>query len=141
MDLKEYADYAKQTKAVLGDKLSNNLHMILGMVTETGELTDIFKKNMAYGKEIDWVNVQEEIGDLMWYVINFCTINGFDLEDILKQNVAKLIVRYPNKFSKEKAITRDLDRERKILEELGYSETKATKTYIGDGRPVVTKWD
>jgi NTP pyrophosphatase (non-canonical NTP hydrolase) len=120
MDLKTYAEKASKTNAVLGDKLTNNLHMILGLVTEVGELSDVFKKWLAYKREIDWINVQEEIGDLMWYIINFCTINGFDLEKILEQNIAKLEARYPDKFTEERATNRDLTKERKILEELGY---------------------
>lgn len=121
MDLKQYAEKAGRTSAILADQLTSNVHMILGLTTEVGELADVFKKNIAYGKEIDWVNCQEEVGDLMWYLINFCTINNFDLERILDQNIAKLEARYPEKFTEELAHNRDLEKERKILEELGYN--------------------
>ncbi len=122
MQLKEYAEKAKRTNAILADKLTANIHMLLGLQTEGGELSDIFKKNIAYGKPIDWINAQEEIGDMMWYISNFCTINGFDLEKILEQNIAKLEARYPEKFTEEKAENRDLTKEREILEELGYRD-------------------
>lgn len=135
MELKKYAEEAGKTNAILGNVYLNNYHMLLGMVTETAELADVFKKDLAYGKEIDWINIQEEVGDLMWYVINFCTINGFDLEKILEQNIAKLEARYPEKFTVEKANNRDLEKERQILEDLGYREEKST-IYKSDGNPV-----
>lgn len=115
MNTQEYSQKAIRTMAKL-TKDTDNLHMILGMVTETGELADVFKKNMAYKKEIDWVNVKEEVGDLMWYIINFCSINGFDLEEIMETNIKKLETRYPEKFTEENAINRNLQEERKILE-------------------------
>jgi NTP pyrophosphatase (non-canonical NTP hydrolase) len=117
MDIKEYSEKASRTLASTLPYL-NNLHMILGMVTETGELADIFKKDLAYGKSIDWVNAQEEIGDLMWYIANFCNMNNFDLEAIMENNIKKLQTRYPEKFTQQDAINRNLSAERKVLEEL-----------------------
>lgn len=116
MDLKTYAEQASRTMPILEDMQKDNMHMILGMVTEVGELADVFKKNMAYGKEIDWTNVYEELGDLMWYVINFCTVNAIDLETVLHINIRKLETRYPEKFSGEAAINRDVQKERATLE-------------------------
>lgn len=116
MNLKEYSKNVENTRAELESKGVNNLHMLLGIVSEAGELVDVFKKNIAYGKEIDWVNVKEEIGDLMWYIVGFCNINGWDLNQILETNSAKLKERYPDKFSEDKALNRNLDAERKVLE-------------------------
>lgn len=120
MDLKQYADDAFKTVSETGTITLDNHHMLFGMVTEVAECVDAFKKDLAYNKPVDWINVQEEIGDLMWYISNFCTFNDFDLEKILDQNIAKLKARYPNQFESDKAINRDLEKERKILEELGY---------------------
>jgi len=116
MLINEYVKNSQRTLAKLDNKQLDNLHVTLGMLTEVGELADQFKKNMAYNKEIDWVNVQEEIGDLMFYVAGFCTINNFDLEKILSKNIEKLKTRYPEKFTEENAINRDLNKEREVLE-------------------------
>ena len=118
MNIKEYCDQAKRTKSELNNLSQNNVHMVLGMVTEVGELADVFKKNIAYEKDIDWINVQEEVGDILWYIANFCTINGFDIEKILENNIEKLFARYPEKFSSDYAINRDLNKERSILEKM-----------------------
>jgi NTP pyrophosphatase (non-canonical NTP hydrolase) len=116
MNYKEYQKEAARTCANLKSETENNLHMMLGMQTETAELSDVFKKNLAYGKPIDWVNVKEEIGDLMWYIANFCTMNVIDLEQIMQTNIDKLRARFPEKFTQENALSRDLETERKILE-------------------------
>ena len=117
MNLNEYSDWTKNTCAKLANKDLDNYHMLFGMSTEIGELQDIFKKKMAYNKDMDWVNVKEEIGDLMFYVASFCRINGFDLDNIIATNVSKLEYRYPEKFTQKSAKNRDLKGERNILEQ------------------------
>lgn len=119
MTLSEYQQTAARTCPTLNEKddhLTDNLHMVLGMVTEVGELADVFKKDMAYGKPIDWVNIGEEVADVMWYLVNFCRINQIDLQAELAKNIAKLKVRFPDKFSGEAAINRDVAAERIELE-------------------------
>ena len=116
MNYKEYQKEAARTCAKLPRDSDNNIHMILGMQTETAELSDVFKKHLAYSKPIDWVNVEEEIGDLIFYVANFCTMNAIDLEQVMQTNINKLRARYPEKFTQENALNRDLETERKILE-------------------------
>jgi len=120
MQIKEYVKQSKRTCANLNNSQEDNFHMIFGMLTEVGELADVFKKNLAYKKEVDWNNVGEEIGDLMWYVANFCRMNNFDLETILDINIKKLQSRYPEKFTEEKAKIRNLEEENKILKEIGH---------------------
>jgi len=114
--LKEYIEFTSETRAHLETYQEDVLHMILGMMTETGELADVFKKSLAYNKPIDWVNVQEELGDLMWYIAGFCKICDIDLEVVLHKNMEKLKARYPEKFNSDKANNRDLLKEREILE-------------------------
>lgn len=118
MTIKEYQQQTSRTNATLDNSYwhMTALHMLMGMMTEVGELTDQFKKNLAYGKDIDWVNVKEEIGDLMWYISEFANQHNFDLEEILATNIAKLQKRFPEKFTSEYAINRNLDAEREILE-------------------------
>jgi NTP pyrophosphatase (non-canonical NTP hydrolase) len=94
----------------------DDLHMVLGMQTEAAEIADVYKKTIAYRKPLDFVNIKEEIGDLMWYVANLCNMNGWDLREILDTNIAKLEARYPEKFTEEQAINRNLVAEREILE-------------------------
>lgn len=70
------------------------LHGVMGLATESGEALDIFKKKLFYGKQVDPVNLCEEVGDIFWYlaIILDEIENRFavDLEQILRANVAKL---------------------------------------------------
>jgi NTP pyrophosphatase (non-canonical NTP hydrolase) len=116
MELNDYVKWTANTCASLDTHKEDIIHMLFGIITETAELTDIFKKSLAYGKEIDWVNVEEEIGDAMFYIASFCRITGLDLEEIINTNVLKLESRYPEKFTEYHALNRDLDKEREILE-------------------------
>jgi NTP pyrophosphatase (non-canonical NTP hydrolase) len=103
------------------------MHAIMGVVTEAGELQDQLKKHLIYGKPLDIVNLKEEDGDLRWYLALLETAIDADTDDILETNIAKLKARFPNKFNEVDALTRDLDRERLILE--------------GFQKPLTKKWD
>ena len=56
------------------------------------------------------------MGDLFWYLAILADELGFDFEAAMKKNNEKLEARYGKSFSSEKAISRDLDKERDILE-------------------------
>lgn len=92
------------------------LHAALGLQTEAGEFADPIKKYVFYGKPIDHVLLEEELGDLTWYIALACNALGLDMMAVMEKNVAKLKQRYPEKFTEDKALNRDLDAERKILE-------------------------
>ena len=114
--IEKYQELSKRTNVDLGSLLNNNLHMIMGISTESGEIVDVFKKHLAYSKEIDYINIKEEIGDLMFYIVNMCNMNGWDLRDIMQTNIDKLKTRYPEKFTEEEALNRNLKKERGVLE-------------------------
>ena len=98
------------------DQLQRALHSAMGMSTEANEVLDALKKAVFYGKDLDIINIYEELGDLMWYIAIMCDTWGFDLENIMEMNIKKLKARYPEKFDEERANTRDLRKERKVLE-------------------------
>jgi NTP pyrophosphatase (non-canonical NTP hydrolase) len=62
------------------------LHCASGMVTEAGELIDPFKRAMFYKKELDVVNVIEEVGDGLWYIAIACRIFNLNLDLSLENN-------------------------------------------------------
>jgi hypothetical protein len=51
-------------------------HAQIGMLTELGELGDLIKKEFAYGKEFDRVNLMEECGDFLWYLVLYAHESG-----------------------------------------------------------------
>jgi NTP pyrophosphatase (non-canonical NTP hydrolase) len=91
-------------------------HGTIGVATESGELLDALKKHVFYGKELDVVNVAEEIGDLMWYINLLLDELDIPMETVMERNIEKLTARYGDKFSAFRALNRDLKTEREILE-------------------------
>lgn len=74
-----------------------------GLASEGGEFSEIVKKILFHGKEYNADNVfhmKRELGDIIWYWINACIALGFDPNEVIAENVAKLEARYPGgKFS------------------------------------------
>lgn len=93
------------------------IHSVLGLASEVGELADMLKKHIIYGKALDEINVLEENGDVAWYQALGLTAIKRGFEEALERNIAKLKARYGDKFTEEAALNRDLDAERRILEE------------------------
>lgn len=81
-------------------------HSLHGLVSETGEIAHTIKKHIIYEQPFDRDNMEEELGDLLWYVALMCHTNGFSLEKIMRQNINKLKKRYPEKFTPQDAIAR-----------------------------------
>lgn len=109
------------------------LHAIIGISTESGELSDAAKKAMFYGRSLDRVNLIEEVGDLLWYtaiILNECNV---DFEDVMERNIAKLRVRFPGKFDPERAANRDLEAERDALE--SSSDKDLIVAWLENGAP------
>lgn len=178
---KQYVPLAVRTLNDLGSETKNSFHMKSGMATELGEILDPIKKHVAYGKELDVINIKEEVGDLLWYfacnlhltteneevlekicepidkiflnsfkkenkiekfkdnqkesltiltnisngisieVVPYymsaiCKMFDIDIFEAMTLNIEKLKKRFPNKFEKEKAVKRDTETERKVLE-------------------------
>lgn len=100
-------------------------HAILGMGDEAGELLSILKAGKYYNRSLDVINLMEELGDMWWYFVlaidevaklqELTSDETFDV--ILRMNRAKLKERYPDSYSDEKANTRNLDAERRALED------------------------
>jgi NTP pyrophosphatase (non-canonical NTP hydrolase) len=92
------------------------LHAAIGLQTEASELQDQLLAHIFHGRPLDLVNCAEETGDALWYAAIIGSVAEMNLTQILQQNIAKLTHRYPDKFSHEAAINRDLEGERRVLE-------------------------
>ncbi len=113
----ESTDFEAMNERLNDDGLKRLLHAGIGLSTESGEFLDALKKHIFYGKELDRVNLAEEVGDLFWYIAIVADELGFKIEDVMERNITKLKARYGEKFSEERAENRDLNTERKILDQ------------------------
>lgn len=93
-------------------------HALIGIMTESAELGESLLSGLsAETGEVDSVNILEELGDLNWYqAIAIDALDG-SFENVLNANIAKLRARYPEKFTQDAAINRDLTNERQVLED------------------------
>ena len=91
-------------------------HAIVGIATESTELCEALYTGLLNKGQLDDVNLVEENGDIAWYQAILIDELGGDWEDVLIKVIAKLKARYPEKFTSQDAINRDLDKEREILE-------------------------
>jgi len=109
--LNGYAEAAMRTAKMFpattfGVVSMDMLHAALGVGSDAGELVDAVKKHLIYGKPLDYENVIEEIGDVMWFLALMCQATGTSLEEVARENIKKLSKRYPEKYSDELAVLR-----------------------------------
>lgn len=105
MTFDEYQVLAKRTEKLLqyADRIN---HAMLGLASEVGELAGTVKKWHAYNQELDVKNIQEELGDILWYMALLCNVKGLSFSEIAQMNVEKLAKRYPEKYDDVLAVAR-----------------------------------
>ncbi len=99
-------EYQKQAMRVSTDKCRNLSNVGLGITGEAGEVADLIKKHLYQGHELDKNYLAHELGDVVWYVALACETIGYNLEDVLRMNIEKLWMRYPDGFDPERSIHR-----------------------------------
>ena len=82
------------------------IHAAVGIGGEAGELFDCVKRSFVYHQPIDHANVQEELGDILHYVMAAANVFGWTLEDLIENNMQKLKKRYPDGYSDAAAVAR-----------------------------------
>lgn len=80
-------------------------HALHGMVGEIGELHSLYQK-VYQGHKFDAVHAKKEVGDLLWFIAEYCTAQGWKLEEIMQMNIDKLKARFPEGFDSERSLHR-----------------------------------
>lgn len=80
-------------------------HALHGMSGEVGELHSLYQK-IYQGHKFDEEHAKKELGDLLWFVAEYCTANGWMLEEIMQMNIDKLKARFPEGFEVDKSLNR-----------------------------------
>ncbi len=81
------------------------MHAVHGISSESGELQALYQK-IYQGHEFDEEHAKKELGDILWFIAEYCTAMGWKLEDVMQLNINKLKARYPEGFSAEKSLHR-----------------------------------
>ncbi len=80
------------------------------------ELLDSFKKSLFYNKPFDTSVMKDRLLEIYKLGGAFVELLDWNIVKICEINIKKLQARYPEKFTTEKAVNRDLKTERTILE-------------------------
>lgn len=103
MKLDMYQKVAHRTSENQGD--AELAFVAMGLASEAGELIGLVKKmarwmqkqqlpSSAPDLEGFRIHIREELGDILWYLAEFCTLLGFDMNEIAEENLSKLSKRY-----------------------------------------------
>ena len=82
------------------------MHALHGMAGEIGELHSLYQKSFQ-GHKFDEEHAKKELGDLLWFIAEYCTVMNWDLADVMLTNLEKLAARFPDGFEAEKSLNRD----------------------------------
>lgn len=101
----EYQKLAARTISKNMSLKDMTMHSLHGMVGEIGELHSLYQK-IYQGHKMDEAHERKELGDLLWFIAEYCTARGWFLEEVMWGNIDKLKARYPEGFSAEKSLHR-----------------------------------
>lgn len=104
-------DYQKISHSTLNKSVVGRhilLNAALGISGEAGEIADHIKKSLYQGHYLNNEHLVDEMGDLLWYIALMATHIGVALEDVFEYNIEKLKRRYPEGFTEENSINREV---------------------------------
>ncbi|MCD4666207.1 nucleoside triphosphate pyrophosphohydrolase family protein [archaeon] len=93
MNLKEYQELCKKTAVKLNNDEKEIFTWGLGISGEAGDVASCIKKTYVHDND-QKEGIKENLGDTLWYAAMICNFFGWDMEEVLKQNVEKLNKRY-----------------------------------------------
>jgi len=101
--LKKYQELCKGTAKKFNDPIHEISSWGLGVAGEAGDLAGCIKKTYFHQND-QTAGTRENIGDTMWYLAMICNFYGWDMSEILQENIKKLNARYPKgEFTHEDA--------------------------------------
>ena len=93
------------------------LHGAVGVITESGEVAEYLLKWIDDG-ELDAVNVAEEAGDMLWYIVRSLRGIGINMDQCERMNIDKLRGRHGETFDVFRDANRNLNVEREKLSDM-----------------------
>lgn len=108
MDLKEYQEVCKITAKKFDNKELEIFNCGLGITGEAGDVTSCIKKTFTHKNDVR-DGIKENLGDTLWYIATICNFFGWELQDVMEENAAKLKKRYPNGFKIKNARRKNVD--------------------------------
>ena len=107
MTLNEYMELAQRTSNRALDQKGHLFNGVLGLAGEAGECADLLKKHYYQDGRNFVDDLEDELGDVLWYVAETARALGLTLEEVAVRNVEKLKKRYPEGFEAERSLHRE----------------------------------
>lgn len=101
----EYQELASRTINKELTEEEQEMHALHGLVGEIGELHSLYQK-LYQGHTFDERHAMSELSDMMWFIAEYCTAMGWNIDDVMQYNIDKLIARYPDGFETDKSLHR-----------------------------------
>lgn len=98
MNLNEYQQLASRTANGHLSYDQELCNWAMGLCGEAGEFSELIKKHVFHGKDLDIEKAKSELGDQLWYLSQACKVLHLSLDDVAQSNINKLKARYPEKF-------------------------------------------
>lgn len=97
----EYQHLASRTIGSNMNAIKQEKHALHGMVGEIGELHSLYQKKYQ-GHDFDEEHAKKELGDLLWFVAEYCTAWGWALEDVMQ--LENMSTKYWALYAENKAL-------------------------------------
>lgn len=65
-----------------------------------------YTKKIYQGHNYSTTHAMKEVGDLLWFIAEYCTVNNWELEEVMQLNINKLIARFPDGFEADRSLHR-----------------------------------
>ena len=118
-DLQYAVKVATEVEKKWPDNLNVDLvHALLGMITEVGELAELLEEYLRGHKTEEEIRTKllDESGDELWYLALLFRTLGTTFEEVGDLNTAKLLKRFPEKFTEDLAINRNESSENVVFQ-------------------------
>jgi NTP pyrophosphatase (non-canonical NTP hydrolase) len=96
--LREYQELCKLTAKKFETSEKEILTWGLGIAGEAGDVASCIKKTFAHDND-QRAGIKENVGDTLWYAAMICNFFGWDMQQLLEENLDKLKKRYPQGFT------------------------------------------
>ena len=96
--LDEYQRLCKRSAKKYTDKDREILVWGIGIAGEAGDLIGCIKKTVEHAND-QRAGIRENIGDTLWYAAMICNFYGWNIDEVLVENIEKLKMRHPRGFT------------------------------------------
>lgn len=105
MDIMEA--YERDVKRTENKTLNNALvYGTMKLAEEAGEACALVAKHIGQGHDLDKKQLLAELGDVLYFVTYTADKLGYGLRDVIANNVAKRLERYPEGFDANRSVNR-----------------------------------